>query len=74
MLTLLVFGSVESVMKIFVEGNELMWRECLMVQMDSGGVNARMHIHTTGWVGSLSLCCEIGLFWGHKHMPVTSVS
>lgn len=33
MLTLLVFGSVESVMKIFVEGNELMWRECLMVQM-----------------------------------------
>lgn len=42
--------------------------------MDSGGVNARMHIHTTGWVGSLSLCCEIDLFWGHKHMPVTSVS
>lgn len=35
--------------------------------MDSGGVNARMHIHTNGWVGSLSL-------WGHKHMPVTSVS
>lgn len=34
--------------------------------MDSGGVNAKMHIHTTGWVGSLSLCCESGLFWGHK--------
>lgn len=40
----------------------------------SGGVNARMHIHTIGCVGSLSHCCETDLFWGYKHMPVISVN
>ena len=36
--------------------------------MDSGGVSARMHIDTTGCIGSLSLCCETDLFWGDKHV------
>ena len=35
MLTLVVFGSVINLlMKIFVEGNEFMWRESLIVQME----------------------------------------